>query len=69
MPRYVHNEERSCLNITHFCIYFKENNGAVIEAAGESAAELSELGILLDDEADGDKTQDNNTPTMKEAKR
>jgi len=45
----------------------KENNGAVIETASESATELSELGILLDDEADGGNTQDN-TSMMKKPK-
>ncbi|CAF3756650.1 unnamed protein product, partial [Rotaria sp. Silwood1] len=34
-----------------------ENNGRVIEAAGENAAELCKLGILLDDEADSWKTE------------
>jgi len=48
----------------HTFVYLKENNGKVIEAAGESAAELSELGILLDDEADGD-----NTSTVTKTKR
>ncbi len=40
----------------------------MIEAAGESANELSELGILLDDEADGGNTQDN-TLTVTDTKR
>ncbi|CAF2119938.1 unnamed protein product [Rotaria magnacalcarata] len=34
--------------------YSSENNGRAIEAAGESSNELSDLGILLDDEADND---------------
>jgi hypothetical protein len=35
-------------------LYFliKENNGRVIEAAGENLHELADLGILLDDEGD-----------------
>ncbi len=37
----------------------------MIEAAGESASELSELGILLDDEADGGNIQDNASITTK----
>ncbi|CAF0911291.1 unnamed protein product [Adineta steineri] len=48
--------------------YLQENNGTVIESAGESAADLSELGILLDDEADDDNTQ-GTTSTVAETKR
>jgi hypothetical protein len=38
-------------------LYFliKENNGRVIEAAGENLHELADLGILLDDEDDKSK--------------
>jgi 4-hydroxyphenylpyruvate dioxygenase-like putative hemolysin len=42
-----------CLNY-----YFKENNGLVIEAAGEIVSDLAELGILLDDET-GNSDQTN----------
>jgi len=38
--------------------YLKENNGRVIEAAGEILNDLAELGILLDDEA-GNNDQSN----------
>ncbi|CAF2777467.1 unnamed protein product [Rotaria sp. Silwood2] len=37
--------------------YYSQNNGRAIEAAGENVAELCELGILLDDEADNWKTE------------
>ena len=55
------------MTITHFCMYLKENNGGVIERAGESATELSKLGILLDDETD-DGTTENNSSTGRATK-
>jgi 4-hydroxyphenylpyruvate dioxygenase-like putative hemolysin len=36
-------------------LLIKENNGLMIETAGENLSELAELGILLDDEADKSK--------------
>lgn len=35
----------------------KENNGRIIEAAGENGTDLADLGILLDDEADSKDCQ------------
>lgn len=55
------------ITITHSCMYLKENNGGVIERAGESATELSKLGILLDDETD-DGTTENNSSTGRATK-